>query len=123
MPVVVALLVVLLIVAIIRRAFRVAIVAVILAFLIPACTAIMCGEGEGYIDRFSSLFTPTIEQTIKDGYQDFAEKEKENPILDKGQVDSALEDLWNAAKDKVTGIARPSPDEMEGHNIPYHINP
>lgn len=123
LPIVIALLVAFAIVAVARRAFRLVFVAIALAILIPAATAIMCGEGESYIDKFSSLFAPAVQQTIKDGYQDYAQKEKENPILDRDGINSALDDLWNATKDKVTDIVQPSPDESEGHIIPYSIAP
>lgn len=101
LPVAIAILFVVLVVALLHRAVRVAIVAVILAVILPIMVTILCGEGEDYVARFSSLFTPAIEQKINDGYRDYSELEKNDPVLDLDGVNDALEGLWDTAREKI----------------------
>lgn len=111
MPVAIAVFLAILVFAIIHRAFRIIIVAIILSMLIPAGFAIMSGNGADYISGFASLFSPSIEQQIKDGYQDFSEKEKQDPVLNGDIAEDtkdALSELWDVAKDKVQSIVIPS---------------
>lgn len=112
-----AILLALIIFGILHRAFRVVVVAVVLAILVPICVTIMCGEGETYVARFASLFSPRIEQQINDGYHDFSEAEKKNPVLDSDGMHDAFNDLWNAAKDKVETILPDATPSLGGHGV------
>lgn len=109
LPIVVIVLIVLLVIAIFARLFRVAVVAVILAILVPITVTILCGEGEDYISKFSSLFAPEIEQSINDSYKDYSEKEKENPVISSEGFDKAVDDLWTSAK----GSLKPAGDAIK----------
>lgn len=104
MPVVIGVLIAILIFAIIKRALRVVIAVLIIAFLFPVVVTVLSGEGETYVEKFSSLFAPDIEQGINDAYQDFAEAEKRNPVISGPGVKTALQDLWDAAKGKIENL-------------------
>ena len=102
-------LVVLLVVALIHRAIRLAIVLALLAVLVPASLTILSGDGADYIARFAGLFAPAIEQKINDGYRDYSEREKENPVLDREATQNALDELWDSAKGKLQSVVGSAP--------------
>lgn len=102
-------LLVLLVIAIIHRAIRLAIVLALLAVLVPASLTILSGDGADYIARFASLFSPAIEQKINNGYQDYSEQEKANPVLDREATQEALDKLWDSAKGKLQSVVGGAP--------------
>lgn len=104
MPVVIAILIALLIFAIFKRALRVVVAVLLIALIFPVAVTILCGEGEGYVEKFASLFSPKIGQGIMDFYKGFAEDEKKDPVISEMGINTAFQNLWDKAKDAVAGL-------------------
>lgn len=96
-------LVIILIVSIVTRLFRLAAVILVLILVIPPTISILCGNGAGYVEKISSFFTPEIQEQINDTYQDYSEREKQDPVLNEQGVQDALGDLWEKTKEIVSG--------------------
>lgn len=93
--------------AVVTRLFRVGITLLGLAIILPILCAVLWGDGDAYVSKFASIFTPELEQQITDGYHFYKEQDSKDPILDYGQVeeyaDGALSRIKNAIRDLFSG--------------------
>ena len=93
--------------AVVTRLFRVGITLLDLAIILPILCAVLWGDGDAYVSKFASIFTPELEQQITDGYHFYKEQDSKDPILDYGQVeeyaDGALSRIKNAIRDLFSG--------------------
>lgn len=96
--IVIGILIALIVAALVLRLFRVAVVFLILAVVVPVAITILCGDGETYVAKFSSLFSPSIETQINEAYQDYSEKEKSDPIISQEGLSDAADELWSGVK-------------------------
>lgn len=93
--------------AVVTRLFRVGITLLGLAIILPILCAVLWGDGDAYVSKFASIFTPELEQQITDGYHFYKEQDSKDPILDYDQVeeyaDGALSRIKNAIRDLFSG--------------------
>lgn len=80
------LLVVCLIVAVLMRITRVIITLALLILIVPIICTVLWGNGDSYVSKFASLFTPDIEQNINDSYHYYREQNEKDPVVDMDQL-------------------------------------
>lgn len=97
--IVAVILVVLLVVAIFLRLIRIAIALGVIIILVPILCTIMWGDGTDYVSKIASIFTPEIEENINDGYQEYRDKNAEDPVVDMDQLEEYFNQAGKAAGD------------------------
>lgn len=63
---------------------------VILCILLSIMTTVFWGNGQPYVDAFSSLFSPEYAEEIQDAYKNYKEQDAQEPFLDYEDVKERL---------------------------------
>lgn len=96
-----------LIVAIFMRIVRFIIIICALIIIIPVLFTVLWGDGETYVSKFASLFSPQMEEEINTGYQFYKETDQQDPVVDLDQIKeygkNAADSIKNAAGSLFSG--------------------
>lgn len=98
----VILMVICLVLSVIFHMPRAAFTFVILLVFVPVLCTIMWGDGQKYVAKVASLFTPEIEQSINEGYGIYHDANAQDPVVDLDQVQAYIDGVKGAAKDEVS---------------------
>lgn len=90
--------------AVVSRLFRVGITLLGLAIILPILCAVLWGDGDAYVSKFASIFTPELEQQITDGYHFYKEQDSKDPILDYDQVEEYADGALSRIKNAIRGL-------------------
>ena len=90
--------------AVVTRLFRVGITLLGLAIILPILCSVLWGDGDVYVSKFASIFTPELEQQITDGYRFYKEQDSKDPILDYGQVEEYADGALSRIKNAIWGL-------------------
>lgn len=93
-----------LVVAVVMRLTRFIITIVALIIIIPILFTVLWGDGEDYVSKFASIFSPQIEQEINEGYQFYKEQDRQDPVVDLDQLEEYANHAIDSAKGAISSI-------------------
>lgn len=103
--------------AVITRLFRVGITLISLAIILPILCTILWGDGDTYVSKFASIFTPELEEQITEGYHFYKEQDRKDPVVDYDQVEEYADVAFSKIKEAIMGLfgkeeSRRQPDKV-----------
>jgi len=103
--------------SLVARLFRVGITLIALAVILPILCTILWGDGEAYVSKFASIFTPEIEEQITEGYRCYKEQDSKDPILDYEQVEEYAGSAMDRVKDAFSGLFGRGEDNSQSNAV------
>lgn len=88
---------------VLKRMFRAAIGAFILAVVVPLFVTILLGDGASYMETLTRFLPGNRQELVMDAYDYFRDKEERDPVVDYQALKDALESIEKQVDNRYEG--------------------